>query len=213
MVPVLTLVAGGGIVTALCAGKSWKGSGVGVLLQIASSVAYGVKYTLMKGALGDAHKTHGISAREYYPRSESGCERQPPSKLLIASITQPLTGLVSLCAVPLFEQSWAMPQTSTVLYFGAAVTGILVFELRLVELTSPLTVAVLAALHNVIIVLFFVAWDGEAFGRAESAGFAVSTVGVAWYAYLKHAQLKVDTAGADAQGIREPDGISFHEAA
>merc|ERR1719330_1429796 len=101
-----------------------------------------------------------------------------------------MTGLVSLMFLPLSDRGRGFPSLGAILGFALGVTGILVFELRLLELTSPLTVAVLSALHNVVIVLYFVLRDGEDFSWQQSVGFAISTVGIIGYARLKHGQLE-----------------------
>jgi len=49
-------------------------------------------------------------------------------------------------------------------------------------------VAVLSAVHNVIIVLFFVLMDGEKMNDGQLVGFGVSTVGIVCYALVKHWQ-------------------------
>ncbi|CAE7694923.1 Gan [Symbiodinium pilosum] len=62
---------------------------------------------------------------------------------------------MSLLFLPFFESNFELPELDTTIVVGICATGILVFELLLTELTSPLTVSVLGVMHNVVIVLFF----------------------------------------------------------
>jgi len=197
LVPVLVLVASGGVVTALCGKGSWHGSATGICLQLASSIAYALKYSLMKLLLG-----HGHSG----PQENGSSCSLTPSKMQIAVVAQPVTGIVAMCFLPFFESDWSPPPISVFISFGFGVTGILIFELQLVQLTSPLTVSILSAVHNVIIVLFFVIKDNEQLSSAQMAGFAVSSIGVAGYAWLKHAQAKETDGIADARSLRDIPG-------
>jgi len=147
----------------------WSGSALGVGLQLSSSIAYALKFTVVKRLLGDG----------------SSSDSDSPSKFLIALVTNPVMGLSSLAFLPLFENSWALPPTRLVFTFSLQCVLILIFELRLTELTSPLTVSVLAALHNVVIVGFFVIVDGEHLKVAQLIGFGMSTFGAIIYAWLK----------------------------
>ena len=49
-------------------------------------------------------------------------------------------GLMSLLFLPFFESNFALPSVDSTVVVGICATGILVFELLLTELTSPLTV-------------------------------------------------------------------------
>ena len=50
MIPVLLLIAGGSVVTAVIGGdtSALKGASVGIALQVSSSVCYAMKYVVMK---------------------------------------------------------------------------------------------------------------------------------------------------------------------
>jgi drug/metabolite transporter (DMT)-like permease len=224
------VIALGGLVTAAVGAENLSGGGLGIALQIGSSLAYGMKYVVVKllfsphakpqGDSGGTNASTALALNDVTPingggeiaRQEllsswtdrNGLQQAPldseaergsqstaaslPTKVQVALIAQPMTGLLSLALLPLFEKSWAAPGFGKILSFAVGITGILLCELRLVELTSPLTVAVMSALHNVVIVLFFVIRDGEPFSQAQQAGFAVSTLGVIGYAWLKHRQ-------------------------
>ena len=341
LLPVLLCVCGGGLVTAICDDGAWNGGLVGVSLQLASGVAYALRYVLIKKMLGSgetdepgvrvdrnvhcdnvngghyagADITVDVLERRSHPplaeqqlasaadiakslQQDGGLSRissistnsissttstlsadnavvpssrhRKPSKPQIALVSQPVTGLLALAFLFLFERhssldvhgafipaldqhtmtvpnvvpastsgssipaqsaierptgafhehdllvpflegpnekastrevgsflppnvfskgiSFAAPPLATLLFFAVGVTGILVAELQLVQLTSPLTVSVLSALHNVVIVLFFVLRDGEEFRGGQQAGFAVSTLGVIGYAFIKERQ-------------------------
>lgn len=171
----LVLVLGGSVVTAVVGdgiahGADWSGNVLGVTLQLASSLAYALKFVAAKLLLGDGEVTC----------SDKG-GGLPPSKVQIAFVVNPITGLMALAFLPFFETSLELPPLGTIMAVSLCATGILVFELRLTELTSPLTVSVLAVLHNVVIVIFF-AYLGESLSHGQVAGFAVSTLGAMCYA-------------------------------
>mmetsp|Transcript_51089 Transcript_51089/g.91743 ORF Transcript_51089/g.91743 Transcript_51089/m.91743 type:complete len:341 (-) Transcript_51089:159-1181(-) len=168
----LLLISGGSLVTALVGDGSggWSGDALGVTLQLSSSLAYAMKFSVAK-LLFHKGADAGVSP-----------ESLPPSKLQIAFVVNPVTGLMGLLFLPFFEKSYALPPLGVTLAVAVCATGILIFELRLTELTSPLTVSVLAVLHNVVIVLFFCLLEGEEMSRGEIAGFTVSTLGSICYA-------------------------------
>jgi len=201
MLPVLLLVVGGGSVTAVCGPQEeggWRAGAAGVLLQLSSGVVYALKYALMKLLLGPPAQPQSDGPAE----SSSAAALPIPTKPQVALVAQPLTGLIALAFLLVFENGdLTPPPLDEAFYFALGGTGILIFELQLVQLTSPLTVAVLAALHNVVIVLFFVLRDGEKLDSAQSAGFAVSTVGVIGYAIVKHWQRTED--GREAEDAAE----------
>lgn len=171
----LSLVAGGGIVTAVFerGGDSWNASAIGIALQLGSSLAYALKYVAIKSLLGDAAK------EDLYLTSSS----KPPSTMQVAFVTNPVIGLVSLAFLPLVEKSWDMPRGlwGTAVAVAVSVTAILLFQLRLTKLTSALTVAVLGVLKDVVTVIFFLHFGGEVFSRAQVWGYAVSALGVVTY--------------------------------
>lgn len=221
LLPVLLLVVGGGSVTAVCGKQekgAWQAGVVGVLLQLSSGVVYALKYALMKLLLGHqsqpqsgdhAWRQQRIVAPGETTGSLSASASPIPTKPQVALVAQPLTGLIALAFVLVFENGdFTPPPLDEVFYFALGGTGILIFELQLVQLTSPLTVAVLAAMHNVVIVLFFVLQDGESLDSAQSAGFAVSTVGVIGYAVVKHWQRTEDVREAE-DGAEEPLGVQL----
>ena len=56
------------------------------------------------------------------------------------AVRQVCSGLMSLLFLPFFESNFALPSVDSAVVVGICATGILVFELLLTELTSPLTV-------------------------------------------------------------------------
>lgn len=195
LIPALLLVASGGLVTALCGSKmDWNGGVLGIALQLASGLCYAMKFALAKLLLGG----HGHS------QHPSSGDDMKPSKFQIAFICNPITGLTALAFLPFFENSWDLPSWFSIIGVGIGATGILLFELRLTELTSPLTVSVLAIVHNVVIVFFFLVFFGEKLKMEQLAGFGVSSLGAMIYALVK-------TKGAAVEESREDVAVSFVE--
>eukprot|EP00440_Ansanella_granifera_P034233 gb/GFBE01037139.1/.p1 GENE.gb/GFBE01037139.1/~~gb/GFBE01037139.1/.p1 ORF type:complete len:348 (+),score=59.96 gb/GFBE01037139.1/:1-1044(+) len=180
----ITLVAGGSVVTALVGdgkeGGKWSGDALGVSLQLGASLAYAFKFAAAKLLFSSGHGESGTAVT-----ADAG--PQPPSKLQIAFIVNPVTGLMGLAFLPFFETSYELPPFGVILAVALCATGILVFELRLTELTSPLTVSVLAVLHNVVIVVFF-GLLGESMSDGQILGFAISTLGAGCYALARKRQ-------------------------
>ncbi|CAE7567277.1 Klhl18 [Symbiodinium sp. CCMP2592] len=177
----LVLIAAGSIVTAAIGdgtGDSWHGDLLGVFLQVASSVAYALKFAVAKMLFnsGDPQNATGVDPGSL-----------PPSKVQIAFVVNPITGLMSLLFLPFFESNFALPSVDSTVVVGICATGILVFELLLTELTSPLTVSVLGVMHNVVIVVFFTL-TGERMSTGQVAGFTVSTAGAICYACARKRQ-------------------------
>ena len=109
----------------------------------------------------------------------------------IALVTQPVIGIMGLFSVVFFENGdFTPPPFGSLLLFSLGVIGILVTELRLIELTSALTLAVLSAAHNVIMVVFFLCLDGEGgdISFTQGLGYAVNTVGCFLYAGVRYLQ-------------------------
>lgn len=159
----IAMVAGGCVLTALMeTEQNWGASQPGILLQLASSVFYALRYTAVKLLLNGS------------PDS--------PSKLQTAAVVSPVTGLVALCCLPFFEDGWQVPEIQDIAVLSLSIIGIMMFELRLVELTSPVTVSVLAIMHNVVIVAFFSLFQHDALSKMQFAGFAVSICGSLCYA-------------------------------
>jgi len=162
----IAMLAGGCILTALMGTEqNWGASLPGMLLQLSSSVFYALRYTAVKLLLNGS------------PDS--------PSKLQTAAVVSPVTGLVALCCIPFFEGGWQVPEIQDIAVLSLSIIGILMFELRLVELTSPLTVSVLAIMHNVVIVLFFALFQHDVLSNLQYVGFAVSICGSLCYAMAK----------------------------
>ncbi|CAK0800903.1 unnamed protein product [Prorocentrum cordatum] len=148
------------------------------------------------------------------PGCEDGPVPPPPCKSQIALLTQPILAAFGLLSVLLFEHGdFTPPPLGALLAFALGVTGIVVCELRLIELTSALTIAVLAAAHNVVMVIFFLAVDGEGgdISEMQAAGYSLNTVGVCAYAAVKHWQNSEDEALlASASGealLTDPSGF------
>lgn len=161
----------------LAAGGDSHGNLIGIVLQLGSSVAYAIKFSIAKIMLGDGNH-------------KDGCGKARPSKLDITFVASPFLGVSALAFLPFLEDSWDMPASTPVVSFGVQVLLILVFELRLTELTSPLTVSVLAVFHNVVIVLIFVSVAGESLSVVEAVGYAISTLGCLIYARFKYTRSK-----------------------
>ena len=91
----------------------------------------------------------------------------------------------------------------------------MIAELRLVELTSALTLAVLAASHNVIIVLFFLLFDGEGgdVSFTQGVGYAVNTVGFVLYAGVRYWQQKEEALNSRRLQIQRESRSQFGAAA
>ncbi|CAK0815282.1 unnamed protein product [Prorocentrum cordatum] len=140
----------------------------------------------------------------------------PPSKPQIAFLTQPVLGIFGVFSVLIFEHGdFTPPPLGSLMAFALGVTGILLCELRLVELTSALTLAVLAAAHNVIMVIFFLVLGGEGgdISLTQSVGYAVNTAGVVAYAVVKRWQNREDSAlqasGVGAALLAHPGDLSM----
>eukprot|EP00404_Azadinium_spinosum_P026053 CAMPEP_0180677916 /NCGR_PEP_ID=MMETSP1037_2-20121125/68103_1 /TAXON_ID=632150 /ORGANISM="Azadinium spinosum, Strain 3D9" /LENGTH=505 /DNA_ID=CAMNT_0022707523 /DNA_START=41 /DNA_END=1555 /DNA_ORIENTATION=+ len=120
----------------------------GVSLQMLSNCA-GAGQNVCTKVLLSKSKT-----RSHAGGDQEHLEELPPvSKPQIALLTQPLIALFGFLSVIIFEHSdFTPPPFFSLVAFAFGVTGILVCELRLVELTSALTLAVLCAAHNVIMV-------------------------------------------------------------
>lgn len=182
LIPALTLVTAGGLVTAMWGEKSLDGNFLGILFQLCSGVCYALKFAIAKLLFPGVR--HGTTSSNV-PK---------PSKFQVAFISNPITGLTALGCVPFFERSWEAPPIESIFAVGAGATGILLFELQLAELTSALTVSVLAVVHNVVIVLFFLIFFGEEMDGAKLTGFAVSTAGAVIYAFAKRRQANEEAA-------------------
>lgn len=201
----VALISSGGVVTAFSGTfghgtkVDWHGSGIGITLQLMSGLAYACKFSAVKLLLGHGTKSAvngGDSADKV------------PSKVQIVFASNLVTGISALAFLPFFETSWAAPSWSAIVTTAAGATGILIFELRLTELTSPLTVSVLGAFHNVVIVLFFVLWDKERLTSAQTAGFIVSSVGVLSYSRVKHAPKLPSRSSIDREIDDCGDGLA-----
>jgi len=170
------IVLAGGLVTATWTPHDATGAdfAIGVGLQCVSGVAYAVKTVVTKMLLGDA-RAEDFYLVEYARR---------PSTIQVAFVMTPVIGLTSLAFVPSVERTWDIPPGfwPLAVVVGVSVTGILVFQLQLTKLLSPLTVSVLAIVKDVVIVLFFLCYGGERFSKAQELGFAMSATGVLAYA-------------------------------
>merc|ERR1711920_864045 len=156
------------------------GGWLGIALQLGSRLAYALKFTAVKLLL------------------PSGLGRHRLSKAAIAFLAQPFTGLVALAFVPIFESDWEMPALQDSLAVGCCATGILLLELRLTELTSPLTVAVLGMLHNAVSMLFVITVGEDDLSFSQAAGIGVSTAGALLYACSKSNKVPDDDSSASS---------------
>mmetsp|Transcript_50988 Transcript_50988/g.157898 ORF Transcript_50988/g.157898 Transcript_50988/m.157898 type:complete len:361 (-) Transcript_50988:41-1123(-) len=181
----ISLLAVGGVVTAVLGNDAWASSLPGIVLKLFSSLAYAFRFTCIKLSLGD---------REPEPL-RIGVPR--PSKFQLAFFANPMVGLIALFFTPVYEPSVVVPPVWQILAVAGCGTAILVLEFRLTELTSPLTVAVLASAHSIIIVLWFALRDHERLSAPQLAGFGITSVGSFLYAVSK--KLPASTAGKQQQ--------------
>eukprot|EP00927_Polykrikos_kofoidii_P052890 TRINITY_DN46918_c0_g1_i1.p1 TRINITY_DN46918_c0_g1~~TRINITY_DN46918_c0_g1_i1.p1 ORF type:complete len:348 (-),score=45.87 TRINITY_DN46918_c0_g1_i1:27-1070(-) len=176
----LLLVAGGGSLVAITAFLAVVGTddaratAHGMVIQLASGLVHAARNTAAKIVLGDG--------------ASSGMPR--PSKFQIAVVAFPTTGFSALGFLPFFESSWEAPDLRPVLWLGVCAVGILLCELRLTELTSPVTVSVLSVSNNIITVFAFLLRDGEVMNGVELAGFLLSSLGALAYGFSKRAAVK-----------------------
>merc|ERR1712194_520273 len=138
-------------------------------------MCYALKFTLIKLVLGDA---------------DEDCiyvnpNMRPPTISQMGFVTNPGTGIISLAFLPIFDTSWELPNMSLACALGASITGIIILQLRITELTSPLTVAVLGVFHDLGIVLFSLYQHKDEYEQwkpAQTYGYSVSILGVLLYA-------------------------------
>eukprot|EP00928_Gymnodinium_smaydae_P076272 TRINITY_DN59273_c0_g1_i1.p1 TRINITY_DN59273_c0_g1~~TRINITY_DN59273_c0_g1_i1.p1 ORF type:complete len:381 (-),score=75.95 TRINITY_DN59273_c0_g1_i1:43-1047(-) len=170
LVASLCLVLLGGVVIASealrghGAGARSPGAGLGVAMQLASGAAHAGRVVVSKLLLS----------------GEDGLPK--PSKAQIALVALPATGLSALCLLPFFESTWAPPPANSVFWLGICAVGILVCELRLTELTTPLTVSLVSVVNNMLTVTALVLFEGEFLDTAQCVGFLLSSLGVLTYA-------------------------------
>lgn len=154
----------------------WQGGIEGMILQLSSGLCYAIKLTCIKLLLGDREDS------QFYADENA----KPPSKYQISFVADITTGLISLAFLPVFEKTWVLPDMRLALALGASVTGIFMMQLRITELTSPLTVAVLGVFHDLAIVGFTLNYYNddhhEHWTSAQAYGYSVSIVGVLMYA-------------------------------
>lgn len=110
----LLFLAAGNLLT-LAAGGDSHGNLAGVLLQLGSSVAYAIKFSIAKQLLGDG-------------KHKSRCEKASPSKLEIAFVASPVLGVSALVFLPFLENTWDTPASTPVVFFGVQVIVILVLS-------------------------------------------------------------------------------------
>eukprot|EP00928_Gymnodinium_smaydae_P084851 TRINITY_DN68125_c0_g1_i1.p1 TRINITY_DN68125_c0_g1~~TRINITY_DN68125_c0_g1_i1.p1 ORF type:complete len:443 (-),score=58.16 TRINITY_DN68125_c0_g1_i1:133-1413(-) len=199
MVPALVLISVGGVVTSLpqAGPDSLSSSNVGSPAGVGKSYAgymFGIALQMLSNCAGAAQNVYTkVLLTPPLPNTSqetSGCS---VSKSQVALVTQPVIGILGFFSVVFFEHGdFAPPPFGSLLLFSVSVIGILVTELRLVELTSGLTLAVLSASHNVIMVLFFLCLDGEGgdISFMQGLGYAVNTVGCILYASVRWWQQK-----------------------
>lgn len=172
----IVLVLSGGLATAAFEpGKDdWAVNVTGVALQLASSLCYALKFVTIKMLLGDE------SRQEMFLLSQD----KPPSSVQIAFLANPVIGLISFAFFPLVEKTIEVPYGlwGTAAQVAVSITGILLLQLRLTQLTSPLTVAILGVLKDVLTVLFFTSFTEEDFTMEQAIGYSVSALGVVFYA-------------------------------
>jgi len=179
LIVALMLVTAGGLVTGLCVELLYENA-VGIVLQLSSGVMYGIRLSVTKMLLSHDGRRHGFLI-------------QPPSKSQVAFVSIPIIGLVSFAFRPvfeLFEEKLPSADVRAILLLGLAIPLMVVCQLRLMELTSPLTVAVLSVMRDVEVVLFFAVTQGEIFTTAQKAGFSVSVVGALVYAGSTNSRAK-----------------------
>eukprot|EP00746_Dinoflagellata_sp_MGD_P051225 gnl/MRDRNA2_/MRDRNA2_228352_c0_seq1.p1 gnl/MRDRNA2_/MRDRNA2_228352_c0~~gnl/MRDRNA2_/MRDRNA2_228352_c0_seq1.p1 ORF type:complete len:318 (+),score=65.76 gnl/MRDRNA2_/MRDRNA2_228352_c0_seq1:58-954(+) len=145
---------------------------LGIAVQLTSGLAYALKFTAVKFL---------------FKSPELGAGTLRPSKLQIAFVASPATAAASLACIPLFPQSkLELPVFWDVAVCGVSVLVIIMSELELTEITSPLAVAVLAAAHNIVIIVFFTLKEGEEITMELATSVAFSTLGSLAFALAKH---------------------------
>lgn len=201
----LAFVAIGGIATAAFdQGSIWKwDGGVGIVLQLASTFIDALKYVTMKMLLGDE------SRREMFLLSSD----KPPSPVQVAFVANPVSGLVSLLFYPFLEESLGVPHGLWRMAAANAVsiTGILLLQLRLTQLTTPLTVAVIAVTRDICTVAFFLYFTEESFSREQACGYCVSALGVFIYACSlrgQHTLVREDTNSSIGSAVERASYVS-----
>lgn len=153
---------------------AWKSSHWGVVLQLGSGLAYAMKFTAIKLLLCGNEQSPNV-------------EQRAPSKAHVVLFCNPVIGLMSLALVPLGPNNWSLPPMGLAVAVAVAATPILVLQMQLIQLLkSPVTVAVLAVFHDLMIVLYFVLMGGETFSEAQVIGYAVSAVGAVLYSCAKY---------------------------
>ncbi|CAE8608552.1 unnamed protein product [Polarella glacialis] len=150
---------------------------------------------LLLGSHGDAGRAiDGKVSGRQASSSDDDLPQRSPSKFQIAFVVNPVTGLMALGFRPFFESSWEVDSWSVIAAVAVGATGILIFELRLTELTGPLTVSVLAVIHNIVIVMYFLILGGERLSWPQLAGFSVSALGAFVYALSRYCSNEAQVA-------------------
>merc|ERR1712060_931323 len=113
------------------------------------------------------------------------------SKLQLAAIVQPMTGLTCLVLAFYFEsdtldQCFSGPLLLRVLAIALGITVITVSELRLVQLSSAVTCGVLINVHHVPMVLAGVLIFHDEVKMKSLYGFASCILGGMLYAYARY---------------------------
>lgn len=173
--------------------RSW----IGVSSQLCSSLAFALKYSVMKRLMDNAPVMS----------SAASFNSLAPTAAQLAFVATPLTAGSALCFLPVFSDTFEMPGLMSILVLGLSVTVVLLCEFRLTRLTSPVTVSVLNVVKNVAVVMFFQVQilDGASSGMVllqghERTAFAISSFGCLAYGCARSA--------ADVQMRRNRDWSS-----
>jgi len=180
----LSFLAVGGVIAAIWGKAGGESHMQGILMNLGSGVAFAVKFSLAKMLLRKP-----TAEQDGYVLMQ---QKPTPSKVQLSIAMNLITGLAALPFVPLLDHGdMTLPPMMDTLIMGGCILVILLCQLQLTELTSPLTVAVLQALHNVVIVLYFSVLGGELLPAPVYYGFALSSIGAVFYSMAGSSKPKV----------------------
>eukprot|EP00933_Yihiella_yeosuensis_P074819 TRINITY_DN83881_c0_g1_i1.p1 TRINITY_DN83881_c0_g1~~TRINITY_DN83881_c0_g1_i1.p1 ORF type:complete len:376 (+),score=38.23 TRINITY_DN83881_c0_g1_i1:97-1224(+) len=157
---------------------------LGVALQLGSGIAFALKFTAIKFVLGRGKNEDYVDP-----------DKKPPSRAQIAVVTVPMIGLTSVAFWPLddHQHGFGIPDDSILpcVVAGVMAVGIILFQLRLTELTNPVTVSILAVFKDALILTYLLTDKntGESFTKDQVLGYTMSAIGAIFYVRAKKNQL------------------------
>merc|ERR1712060_665572 len=141
------------------------------------------------------------------------------SKLQLAAIVQPMTGLTCLVLAFYFEsdtldQCFSGPLLLRVLCISLGITLITVSELKLVELSSAVTCGVLINVHHIPMVLAGIVFFHDKLKLKSLYGFASCILGGCLYAYARYddAEQELQKKKASEKLVKPHNGNSEQRA-